>query len=280
MTFVAVLLIAGGCGSGGGEDPVDPLLTTIVRGGNQRGSAADQLAERLNRDDDAGKGANHALVERAVQALIAELKAHTGTERPTCGSWVDAPAYADRRLVAELVIDVAGRSGASRAIEQALESDDPYLAAWAIKAATESGLTVGDELLSRVASDDLARSVLYRSDDVTEALPPAYRTLESRAEADMTQWLWFPTELGCVPAELETMRAFDVDDGTYFVIRFKAGGGPFDDADVFLAGVSGPWSDGGELASRSHTFSDFEPAASASPEGHLRRIAGITGSID
>jgi hypothetical protein len=278
MTFIAVLLIAGGCGSG--EDPVDPLMTAIVAGGNQRGSAADRLAELLNRDDEAGRGADHALVQRAARALFTELQAHTGTERPTCGSWVDAPAYADRRFVAELVIDVAGRSGASRAIERALESDDPYLAAWAIKAASESGLTVGDELLSRVASDDLARSVLYQSDDVTDALRPEYRTLESRAEADMTQWLWYPTELGCVPAELETMRTFDVDDGTYFVIRFKAGGGPFDDADVFLAGISGPWSDSGELASRSHTFSDFEPAASASPEGHLRRIAGITGSID
>jgi hypothetical protein len=85
MTFVAVLLIAGGCGSGGGEDPVDPLMTAIVAGGNQRGSAADRLAELLNRDDDAGRGADHALVQRAAQTLFTELQAHTGTERRRAG---------------------------------------------------------------------------------------------------------------------------------------------------------------------------------------------------
>jgi hypothetical protein len=71
------------------------------------------------------------------------------------------------------------------------------------------------------------------------------------------------------------MKAIDQQNGRYFVFRFRAGGSESADNKVFNAGISGPWDDHGDLAAESHTFSDFEPAASASAEEHLDRIVGL-----
>ena len=241
--------------------------------------AADKLAAILNRDDTA-RSADKGLVNRTMARLRQAIAPLVGLGRPTCGSWADRPRYADLRFVAELVIDVAGRSDAELAIREALAFRDPYLLAWSIRAAHDADVPVDAAVISHAARDDYARSVLHDgSASLADQLPPEFVTGLARARADMTQWLAFPTELGCVPSELELLKQVDRAEGRYFVFRFRAGGGDFDDKDVFNAGVSGPWTEDGDLADRSGTFSDFKRADSATADEHLRRIVGVVEDV-
>jgi hypothetical protein len=268
-----VMLLAGCSGESRDTAEVDGLLPDLAVGGKRRESAAARLALILNRNPSAG-ASDSAIADRTVAALTGQLEPLVGGERPTCGSWADRPKYADLRFATELALHVAGNSGSKEAVRRGLRLRDLYLTAWAIRAAGAGETPVNSAVFDRVARNDYARSVLYEDSAVAERLPSSLTTLEARARADMTQWLAFPTELGCVPSDLELMKAIDRPEGRYFVFRFRAGGGEFDDANTFNAGISGPWDEHGER-SDSGTFSDFQPARSATPEEHLDRIVGI-----
>jgi len=280
LIAVGVVAVTFACGcSGESQDransSIDQLLSDIVTGGEARVKAANTLAQTLNRDPSA-RASNGELADRTVETLVEELEPLVGDERPTCGSWADRPKYTDLQFATELALHVAGNSGSERGIRRGLELNDPYLVAWAIRAATAADVPVDSALVRRVARDDYARSVLYLGErSIEEQLPAALTSDVARARADMTQWLVFPTELGCVPTDLEVMKAIDLQNGRYFVFRFRAGGSKSANDRMFKAGISGPWNDRGELAAESHTFSDFEPADSASAEAHLDRIVGL-----
>jgi hypothetical protein len=87
-------------------------------------------------------------------------------------------------------------------------------------------------------------------------------------------WLTDPGALGCQPADLVLTRAVGRPEGSYFVFRFRAGGGNATQPQVFFAGISGPWRNG-HLSGTANTFSEFKPAAAAAPEEHLKRILAI-----
>lgn len=273
---VAAVAVAG-CGAPGtSPSAVDRLLDQIAAGGKARESAAKKLETILNRGRPAASSANGEKASRAIGVVLGELRPRERPERPTCGSYVDEEAYAGRRDVAELVIDVAGRSRAKDAVRRAVKVGDPYLAAWAIRAADRAGVDVSAQVVARVARDDYARSVLYGGPRaIAQRLPSSFQKIGARARADMAQWLAYPTELGCEPSELRLLRSFRRPGGRYFLFRFRPGGGSVDHANVFLAGVSGPWRADGTLASESRTFSDFKRTDSAAPQAHLRRILGL-----
>jgi hypothetical protein len=272
----ATLLLAG-CGASDAPR-VDHLLLQIAAGGRARVHAGDELERILNRSRDAGTSADTRLVIRAANAVFADVEPLVGTGRPTCGSWAENPRYEEPELDAELIIDLAGRTGARATIRDALRLHDPYLQAWAIRSAVAAGMHVDDAFVARVAGDDNARFVLYDGGDAVVAhLPRALRTELARARADMTQWLVFPTELGCEPQDLELMQRVDRHDGRYYVFRFRTGGGDVEDANEWEAGVSGPWGADNEGYA---TFSDFERADKASPEQHVRRIVALVNEAE
>lgn len=268
-----------GCGSSADTAvpaaTINPLLERIAAGGSARERAVEELGTVLEKPDRPVR-ADEGQVVAALSAVLDDVEPRIGRGAPTCGSWADGERYAGDRLAAELVIDLAGRAAARKALPRALATRDPYLEAWALRAADALGVEPPPGALRRVAADDLARAVLYDTPALVDRLAPAARGLPARARADMVRWLAYPTELGCQPERIELMDAID-DDGRYFVFRFRAGGETGGDARRFNAGISGPWNDDGELANASATFSDFEPAASATARGHLKRIRAIAG---
>jgi hypothetical protein len=275
--LLSLVLAASGCGDSVESSPeVDRLVDAIGSGGPDRSRAVDRLAGLLNQG---GVRADPNRVDNALEAVLAELEPLIGSGPPTCDSWANDEDYLERQFAAELLVDVAGHSDADAAVRRALGVRDPYLAAWAVKAARRAGLSVGERVLDRAAADDYGRSVLIGPDDEgwQERVPLPHRTLEARARADMVQWLAYPTEYGCQPSELEVMERFDEQEGTYFVFRFRAGGpnAADDDGRVFHAGVAGPFDDEGHLAATSSTFSEFEPAAARTPREHLSSLVEL-----
>jgi hypothetical protein len=275
--MLVALLSASGCGaSGSGSSPeVDQLVADIGSGGAKRTRAVDRLAALLNQRE---TRADPDRLEAALDAVLTELEPLTGAGRPTCASWGHEEEYLERQFAAELLVDVAGHSGADAAVRRALSLRDPYLAAWGVKSARRLDLEVDERVLQMVAADDYGRSVLIGANDEgwQERVPERHRTLEARARADLVQWLAYPTEYGCQPAELHLMQRFDEPEGTYFVFRFRAGGpNAAGDGDVFHAGVAGPFDDEGHQAATSSTFSAFERADSRTPREHLASLVEL-----
>jgi hypothetical protein len=277
--MLLLLLAASGCGasSTGSSTEVDQLVADIGSGGPRRSKAVDRLATLLNEGE---VRADPTRVEPALDAVLSELEPLIGDGRPTCGSWANDEEYLEHQFAAELLVDVAGHSDADAAVRRALGVRDPYLAAWAIKAARRLDLPVGQRVLDWVAADDYARYVLIGPNDQgwRGRVPERHRTLEARARAEMVQWLVYPTEYGCQPSQIEVMQRFDEPEGTYLVFRFRAGGPNAAGEDrVFHAGVTGPFDEEGLLAETSSTFSAFEAADSQTPREHLDSLVDLVG---
>jgi hypothetical protein len=133
----------------------------------------------------------------------------------------------------------------------------------------KANVEVADSSIARAARDDFARFVLFEGGEALAGrLPSSFRTELARARSEMTQWLAFPGELGCVPHDLQLMGTVERPDGRFYVFQLRAGDGQGEGANVFYAGITGPWGGSG----RPTTFSDFKRAAGASPEEHVRRI--------
>lgn len=255
--------------------PVDELLVALTRDAT-RDDAAAALARLLSDDPGSASRADPVRAGQAVTSLFRRLDPLVGKGRAVCGSWSERGPYPSLRFAAELAIDVAGRVEATGSVNRALRSSDPYLAAWGVVAARRLGLPVSNGLVSRLATDDLARSVIELSaDDWRRAVPSRYATIEAHARAAMVRWLVYPTELGCQPVSIGAIGRFRLERGTYVVFRFRDGGARPMKGGAYLAGVAGPFDGEGALALQSETFSDFERVGTTSAAKHLERITGL-----
>jgi hypothetical protein len=193
-----------------------------------------------------------------------------------CGSWVEATTYQELRLETEVLLDALGyldTEEGERALRRGLALMDARLKYFAASALLRRNKSVDDASLHAIAADEEHRARLFGTlaeRGETHRLPVAVRTQEALARSEMVRWLTYPTELGCVPTEIELMKRVRDGDDDWFVFRFRSD-------EKWLAGIAGPFTVANEPTATANggTFSDFQVADSATAEGHAERIQGV-----
>ena len=116
LAGLLVVLCLAGCGGGEEEQasPLDRLVDDVAAGGKARERAAQKLAKALESDDPALADVQEDRVGEALRTVTGRLRPLVGEGPPVCGSWAYEPRYADHRYAAELLLDVARRTGRER----------------------------------------------------------------------------------------------------------------------------------------------------------------------
>jgi hypothetical protein len=106
-----------------------------------------------------------------------------------------------------------------------------------------------------------------------DAFPRRYRTQAYLAEANLVDWLQFPTEFGCAPQQirrLAVVRAPDEDLKPALFYFFAYRRASFDEG-KWLVGVAGPYPEKGPpTAHGRRTFSRFTALDDKDLDGHIR----------
>jgi hypothetical protein len=178
---------------------------------------------------------------------------------------------------------VATVTATNRVYRQALARVAP------VSEALARGESPRPEDLERSASAADSRKALYDVLARAERLalfPPAYRTWEKMAEADLVLWLCHPNELATAPGAIELMARLPAPqqaDGLgreYFLFRFRTLPPHWAAGDGWMAGVAGPYVSSNDPAPHaSGTFSRFEAYDAHSPEEHVRRAIEAAGGV-
>jgi len=197
-------------------------------------------------------------------------------------AWLWAEDYAPRRREAGIFLDLLGRTHRPEALpvlKSALDMADPRLKLFAAGALLEQGEQVTAAVWEAISASPETRGWAFRQlahAGQLDLMPDKYRTQAALAEADLVNWLAYPTELGRAPDEIALADVVCMqligDVLPFYVFRFRmfpphpaAGLG-------WLAGVAGPYPRGaGVSASAGGTFSRFDPFDSATPAEHVDR---------
>jgi hypothetical protein len=207
----------------------------------------------------------------AYRALAEKLRP---AQRDKGVAWMWEEPYTDGRFDAETV---------EADLRRALEYRDPRLKSFAIASLLRLGKAVDAKHVAAVAAHAEMRNWLYQALHKRGQLalyPEKHRTQAAFAEADMVDWLTFPTELGRVPDKIELMKVVSVDTGLpggvydYYLFRFCTHEPHWAAKDGWMAGVSGPFrrKDLPTPASLGDTFSTFTKWESKTPEEHVGDI--------
>lgn len=206
-------------------------------------------------------------------------------QRPSGVAWMWEEEYFENRTLAALLLDLLGFfSGpeTEAALRRALEFPDSRLKCFAATSLIRRGQEVPRNSLVSIAASPEMRICLYsylRSLEKAALFPEQYYNQAAFAEADMVNWLSFPSELGRVPDEIQLTNVISADAGPphgvldWYLFRFRCleteG-----TADAWLAGVSGPFlrknaptTEGG-----GDTFSSFVEWDTKTPEEHVGDI--------
>lgn len=219
-------------------------------------------------------------IERA-KMLLASAEPY---QRKTGRTWKYEDPYVEIRWQAGLALEVLGHLGTSPAslavLRRAEEFADTRLRAVASVSLLRLDETPSPTALDAAASDFETRALLYRAfldAKRLELFPKKHLTQDELAEAEMVEWLTFPTELGRAPDEIELMRRVPVEleDGretfVYFIFRFRTHEPHWAAKDGWLAGVAGPYkkSEFPTMNSLGYTFSSFTPWQEFDVREHL-----------
>ena len=181
----------------------------------------------------------------------------------------------------ELLFDLMRFIDASEVSEvliRGCQSPDWEIQLFAVTTMLSRGLSVSDELLEDLACEPSRLHKLWRMLDQIgrlDHLPREYCNQEKLAEAEMVQWLEFPTEMGRVPEDIELVRVVEVDSSEYghsmcYFYHFRHS--EFLDGAWFL-GTAGPYPTTAEpTMGASWTFSGFEECDSDSLDGMIDKI--------
>lgn len=196
-------------------------------------------------------------------------------QREEPGDWCWRDAYAEARTDVAMLLDLLGHCGGPAAVEELRAAlgayTDPQLRAWATASLVRLEEGVDAAEIVGAAERAETRSIIARALDEhgrLEELPAHLRTQAAFAEAEMVDWLVFPTELGRPPDALELEAPIDAGDhGTMYLFRFLSDG-------KWYAGVAGPYPAGREpvVDGGGMTFSAFEPWDARSPGEHAQAI--------
>jgi hypothetical protein len=198
--------------------------------------------------------------------------------------WEDA--YEESRHDAALLLDLLGHFPGDRVekmLRDALAYKDPRLKHFAVVSLLRLGMPVEKKHVEDVARHAEMRNWLYtdlKRLGKSSLFPETYRTQKAFAEADMVNWLVYPTELNRVPDEIELMKVVPVDTGLpggiydYYLFRFRTKEPHWAAKDGWIAGVSGPFlrKDQPTTDSLGDTFSSFAKWDSKTPDEHVGDI--------
>ena len=198
-------------------------------------------------------------------------------------AWIWQDSYQDARHHAGLLLDLLGYLPADRVekpLRDALEYRDPRLKYFALISLLRLGKAVDPKHVEDVAGSAEVRNWLYTSLkelDKSSLFPERFRTQAAFAEADMVNWLVFPTELARVPDEIELMKVVTIDTGLpdglydYYLFRFRTKPPHWAAEKGWIAGVSGPYLRKDEPTTKAlgDTFSSFDKWDAKTPEEHV-----------
>lgn len=227
------------------------------------------------------------LRSRCTEPLVTSYEALAKELRPLQKdqgiAWMWDGRYQEARGDAGILLDVFGflpDMRVEKALRDALAFKDPRLKHFAVVSLIRLGKPVEKTHLEDVARHAEMRNWLYsalRELGKDSLFPEKYRTQKALAEADMVNWLVYPTELARVPDEIELMKVVPVDTGLaggiydYYLFRFRTHEPHWAAKQGWLAGVSGPFlrKDQPTVDALGDTFSRFEKWDSKPPDAHL-----------
>ncbi len=224
-------------------------------------------------------------------ALLEHLEAHVSKLRPKQAAsgigWMWEDAYQEHREPAGVMIDLIGYLDASEVrgvLRKCLTLRDTKLKYFAAMHLLRLGETVDAGQIAPLAADGEVRGFMH--DKLTSmgklALMPAkYRTQEALAEANMVQWLVYPTELARVPDEIELMATVAAGktnkDEVIYLFRFRTQPPHWAAKNGWMTGIAGPFPRGGPPSATGggYTFSSFQKWESATPDEHVKAIVDL-----
>jgi hypothetical protein len=198
-------------------------------------------------------------------------------------AWMWEDSYELARHDAALLLDLLGHfpfAGVEKHLRQALDYTDPRLKHFAVVSLLRLGKTLDKKHAEDVARHAEMRNWLYialKGLGKSSLFPEKYRTQKAFAEADMVNWLVYPTELNRVPDDIELMKVVMVDTGLpngiydYYLFRFRTKEPHWAAKDGWMAGVSGPYHRTGQPTTESlgDTFSTFTKWDAKTPNEHV-----------
>jgi hypothetical protein len=231
--------------------------------------------------------APHAsLVVGAYQAMRTQINA-AQTKPGTDWLWEDS--YAEVREDAGLLLDLMGYFPSPEVeaiLAEASKLKDARLAFFAAASLLRLGQSVDAAILEHVAASAEARSLLFdelKRQRKAHLFPAQWATQKAFAEADMVNWLTYPTELGRAPDEIELMKVVSEDFGApdgvldWYLFRFRTKPPHWSAKDGWMAGIAGPFKKAEEPSTRSYgdTFSTFTHWDSKTPAQHVADVRDL-----
>jgi len=183
----------------------------------------------------------------AVAARSA-ARAHDAINRAAAGSDEE---LSEAQAAAGLYLDLLGRTGSQLAdsvLREAIASQNPWIAMWGAIGLERSGTSVSSQVIYRVASNASCRKQLYsslRELGKLDRFPVEFANQSALAEADMVNWLLYPTELDSAPDEIElvtTVELPEADDlSDLYVFRYRKHPPHWAAEHGWMIGVAGPY---------------------------------------
>lgn len=183
----------------------------------------------------------------AVAARSA-ARAHDAINRAAAGSDEE---LSEAQAAAGLYLDLLGRTGSQLAdpvLREAIASLNPWIAMWGAIGLERSGKSVSSQVISRVASNASCRKQFYsslRELGKLDRFPVEFANQSALAEADMVNWLLYPTELDSAPDEIELLSTVELPEGDdlsdLYVFRYRKHPPHWAAEHGWMIGVAGPY---------------------------------------
>lgn len=225
------------------------------------------------------------LSELSYNRLRLTLPSLAEKQRTTPGSWMFAEDYIEARNEVCEVIDLLGQlrfEAARENIRQALGFADSRIKYFAMFALNEFGEGLNVKDVEEIANYPEMRGALIERLQSTHRFSLIPSTLTSQlalAEADLVQWLTFPTELNSVPDEIKFLKKVEAkeqpgQDMYYF--RFRTDEPHWASEDGWMIGWSGPFPRQGlAQLGGTDTFSKFEKWDGVESASVVSKLKGL-----
>lgn len=213
------------------------------------------------------------------------LPSLAGNQRPTPGSWMFADGYVENRDELCEVIDLLGQlklEAARDIIQQALAFADSRIKFFAMFALKELGEVLNTRDIKDIAAYPEMRGKLVerlQANHEWSLMPAMFASQLALAEADLVQWLTFPTELNSVPDEIKFLKKVETteqpgQDMYYF--RFRTEEPHWASEDGWMIGWSGPFPRQGlAQLGGTDTFSKFEKWDGVESASVMSKLKGL-----
>jgi hypothetical protein len=218
---------------------VGPLAAALASDAFARHAASALLA--YAEAGDLGDSADPVAARAAARAHDAMNRAATGSDEES----------SEAQAAAGLYLDLLGQTGSQLAdpvLREAIASQNPWIAMWGAIGLERSGQSISAQVIFRVASNASCRKQLYsslRELGKLDRFPVEFANQSALAEADMVNWLLYPTELDSAPDEIELLTKVELPEGDdlsdLYVFRYRKHPPHWAAEHSWMIGVAGPY---------------------------------------